>query len=85
MGPAVAAERAATVAFVPQSVEPIEVVTRLTARGFMAGYGNFYAVRLLNALHVDPERGAVRVSLVHYNSAAEVAALIDALDGILSR
>lgn len=72
-------------AFVPQSVEPLEVITRLAARGFMAGYGNFYAVRLLNALHVDPERGAVRLSLVHYNSAAEVAGLIDALDGILSR
>lgn len=72
-------------AFVPQSVEPVEVVTRLAKRGFMSGYGNFYAVRLLNALHVDPERGAVRLSLVHYNSAAEVAGVIDALDGILTR
>jgi selenocysteine lyase/cysteine desulfurase len=85
LGPAVATERAATVSFVPQSVEPVEVVTRLAGRGFMAGYGNFYAVRLLNALHVDPERGAVRVSFVHYNSAAEVAGLIDALDGVLAR
>lgn len=72
-------------AFVPQSVEPVEVVTRLAERGFMAGYGNFYAVRLFNALRVDPERGAVRVSLVHYTSAAEVAGLIDALDGVLAR
>jgi selenocysteine lyase/cysteine desulfurase len=85
LGPAVAAERAATVSFVTHSLEPAELVSALAARGFMAGNGNFYAVRVLEGMKVDPERGAARVSLVHYNSPGEVAALIEALGQILER
>jgi selenocysteine lyase/cysteine desulfurase len=85
LGPAVAAERAATVSFVPYSLEPLQVVSALAARGLMAGNGNFYAVRVLEGMKVDPERGAARVSLVHYNSPDEVAALIEALGQILER
>jgi cysteine desulfurase family protein (TIGR01976 family) len=84
LGPTRAAERAATVAFVPGKVEPGAAVRALAARGFMAGHGNFYALRLLEALGVDPERGALRLSLLHYNTAAEVAALIAALDEVLT-
>lgn len=82
LGPAQAAERAATVAFVTQP-DPGEVVQALARRGFMAGHGNFYAVRVLEGMEVDPARGAVRLSLLHYNSAAEVAGLIEALEQIL--
>jgi cysteine desulfurase family protein (TIGR01976 family) len=84
LGPRRAAERAATVAFVPHEAEPGAVVKALAARGFMAGHGNFYAVRLLEAMGVDAERGALRLSLVHYNTAAEVGALIEALDEVLT-
>jgi cysteine desulfurase family protein (TIGR01976 family) len=84
LGPERAAERAATVAFVPHKVEPGAAVKALADRGFMAGHGNFYAVRLLRAMGVDPDRGALRLSLVHYNTAAEVSALIDALDEVLA-
>lgn len=83
LGPESVSERTATVAFVPNSIAPAEVVQRLAARGFMAGNGNFYAVRLLEAMGVNPTRGAVRISFVHYNSAQEVARLIEALDAIL--
>ena len=83
LGPAIASERAATVSFVTDSLEPAEVVSALAARGFMAGNGNFYAVRVLEGMKVDPERGAARVSLVHYNSPGEVTALIEALGQIL--
>jgi selenocysteine lyase/cysteine desulfurase len=83
LGPTSVSERAATVAFVPDSIEPAEVIRRLAQRGFMAGNGNFYAVRLLQAMGVDPTRGAVRLSFVHYNSAHEIARLIEALDAIL--
>jgi selenocysteine lyase/cysteine desulfurase len=82
LGPVTAAERAATVAFVTAR-DPGEIVSALAASGFMAGNGNFYAVRLLEAMGVNADRGAVRLSLVHYNSAAEVHALITALDAIL--
>jgi len=80
LGPAHAAERAATVAFVPQSIEPRELADRLARRGFMIGYGNFYAVRLLEAMGVDPVRGAARLSFVHYTTGAEIEGLIEAVD-----
>jgi selenocysteine lyase/cysteine desulfurase len=83
LGPTNADDRAATVAFVPDSIEPATVVKQLAQRGFMAGNGNFYAVRLLEALGVEPKRGAVRLSFVHYNSLQEVTRLIEALEAIL--
>lgn len=83
LGPAVPGQRAATVAFVPQAPEPGVVVKALAERGFMAGHGNFYAVRLLEAMNVDATRGAVRLSLLHYNSPAEVAGVSEALEQIL--
>ena len=49
----------------------------------MVGYGNFYAVRLLEAMGVDPARGAVRLSFVHYTTPAEISGLIDVLDSAL--
>jgi selenocysteine lyase/cysteine desulfurase len=83
LGPVVAQQRAATVSFVTADIEPGAVIRELAARGFMAGNGNFYAVRLLEGMQVDPDRGAVRLSLLHYNSAREVAGVIAALDEIL--
>ena len=50
----------------------------------MVGYGNFYAVRLLEAMGVDPERGAVRLSFVHYTTLEEVTGLIRALEAALA-
>ena len=84
LGPADPQQRAATVAFTTP-LDPAEVVQALARRGFMAGNGNFYAVRVLEALNVNPTRGAVRLSLLHYNSAAEVAGVIEALGQILER
>ena len=83
LGPAVAQQRAATVSFVTTAVEPGAVVAALAERGFMAGNGNFYAVRLLEGMQVNPERGALRLSLLHYNTPQEVAGVITALDEIL--
>ena len=34
--------------------------------------GNMYSPRLLTRLAIAPERGAVRASLVHYNSFEEI-------------
>lgn len=85
LGPTAAHERAATVSFVTEAVEPGDVVRELAARGFMAGHGNFYAVRLLEGMKVDPDRGAVRLSLLHYNSPDEVAGVAEALEQILGR
>ncbi len=57
LGPTRAAERAATVAFVPHSIEPRVLAERLALRGYMVGYGNFCAVRSLEAMGVDGARG----------------------------
>ena len=83
LGPQVTEQRAATVSFVSETVEPLEIVRALARRGFMAGNGNFYAVRVLEAMNVNPDRGAIRLSLLHYNSSEEVAGVIEALEQIL--
>jgi selenocysteine lyase/cysteine desulfurase len=38
---------------------------------------------VLEAMNVDPDRGAVRLSLLHYNSMDEVHGVIEALEQIL--
>ncbi len=83
LGPTHAAQRAATVAFLPLSIQPRELAGRLARRGFMIGHGNFYAVSLLEAMNVDPERGVARLSFVHYTTAAELEGLIEALEASL--
>ncbi len=85
LGPSTATQRAATVSFVTEAIEPGEMIRELARRGFMAGNGNFYAVRVLEGMGVNAGRGAVRLSLLHYNSAAEVAGVIEALGQILDR
>ena len=44
--------------------------------------GHMYAPRLMRRLGLDPETGVVRVSLVHYNTAAEIARLAEVLRGL---
>jgi selenocysteine lyase/cysteine desulfurase len=46
-------------------------------------FGHFYSARLIGALGLDEADGVVRVSMVHYNTAAEVDRLIGVLDTLL--
>ncbi|MDE2791256.1 MAG: aminotransferase class V-fold PLP-dependent enzyme [Paracoccaceae bacterium] len=55
----------------------------LAELGIMIGGGDFYGVRCLKALGVDPGFGVLRASFVHYTSAEDVQRLIEALDRIL--
>ena len=55
----------------------------LAAHGIMAGGGHFYAVRLIEALGIDPGHGVLRLSFVHYTHPDEVARAIDAIDAVL--
>ena len=59
------------------------VAAALAGHGIMAGGGHFYAVRLLEALGIDPEHGVLRLSFVHYTHPDEVARAIAALDAVL--
>jgi selenocysteine lyase/cysteine desulfurase len=49
----------------------------------MAGGGDFYAVRPLRAMGIDPAKGVLRLSFTHYTSEEEVARLIRALNKVL--
>ena len=56
----------------------------LQKEGFALRHGHMYAYRLLEALHVpDIDDGVVRISLLHYNTPAEVEGLIRALKAVL--
>lgn len=59
------------------------VAAELAGHGIMAGGGNFYAVRLLEDLGIDPAHGVLRVSFVHYTTEGEVDQLIHALDAVI--
>lgn len=51
----------------------------LRPQGSWRGGGDFYAVRPLAAMNVNPEHGVLRLSFVHYTSDADIAKLIEAL------
>jgi cysteine desulfurase family protein (TIGR01976 family) len=82
--PRVADDRLPVVSFVVEDMDPEELVLELDKQKIGARWGHFYAVRLLDALDLLEYKGVVRLSLVHYNSEAELARLKDVLDPILS-
>ena len=83
IGPGDNVLRAPTIAFVPKNKSPSNVASDLNRYNIMAGAGDFYAVRPLKALGIDPEEGVVRLSFVHYTSEDEVTKLINSLDKVL--
>ena len=62
---------------------PSEVAKDLAELGIMAGAGDFYAVRTLQALGINPERGVLRLSFVHYTTEEEIDQLVAALETVL--
>jgi selenocysteine lyase/cysteine desulfurase len=82
LGPTDASRRAPTVAIdLGQPAEP--VAAQLAEHAIMAGGGDFYAGRALEAMHIRPDHGVLRLSFVHYTTADEVSRLIKALDAVL--
>jgi selenocysteine lyase/cysteine desulfurase len=82
LGPAEAEARAPTIALA--HARPGEDLARdLAAHRIMAGGGDFYARRLVEALGIDAEHGVLRLSFLHYTSPAEIDQLIEALDQVL--
>src|SRR6056297_1423228 len=82
LGPRRAENRAPTVAVELQGAGE-DVAEALAPHGIMAGGGDFYAVRPLQAMGVDPAKGVLRMSFVHYTTRQEVDRLIAALDHVL--
>lgn len=82
LGPREAARRAPTVAVeLDRAAEPVS--EELGRNGIACWAGDFYAVRPLEALGIDLDKGVLRMSAVHYTSADEVTRLIAALDRVL--
>jgi selenocysteine lyase/cysteine desulfurase len=82
LGPKKAELRAPTVAL-ELAGPALAAAEALAPHGINAGGGDFYAVRPLQAMGIDPAKGVLRLSFVHYTTKAEVDQLIRALDHVL--
>jgi cysteine desulfurase family protein (TIGR01976 family) len=69
--------RVPTFAITSAETSAEEACTGLGERGFATWHGNYYAVEIMKRLGLD--EGAVRVGIVHYNTAEEVDGLLSAL------
>jgi len=78
-------ERVPTFAFTLDGHSPREVATALGRRGIAAWDGDYYAYELIRALGLAESGGMVRVGFVHYNTAAEIDRLVEALREIGAR
>ena len=75
--------RAPTVSFTADGHRSTELASQLADFKLGVGVGHFYAYRLIEALGIDTQEGALRTSFVHYTSSDEVDQLIAALDRLL--
>ena len=73
-GPPTMDRRVSTFAFNVDGHTPEAVATHLGERGYAVWHGNYYAVEIMNRLGLPD--GAVRVGIVHYNTAEEVDGLL---------
>jgi cysteine desulfurase family protein (TIGR01976 family) len=69
--------RVPTFAVTHERVAPADAAAQLGERGFAVWHGNYYAVEIMRRLRLPD--GAVRVGIVHYNTAGEVDRLLAAL------
>lgn len=75
--------RVPTVSFVHASKRSSEIVAAIDAFGIGIRFGHFYAERLIADMGLVDRDGVVRVSMVHYNTLAEVDRLLQAFDAVL--
>ena len=61
----------------------IELAKKLNDLNVLVGTGDFYAVRLLEALNIDTVEGVMRISFVHYTSKKDIDKLVKALDSVI--
>lgn len=80
--PARAAERVPTVSFTMEGLTPQEIARRLGEESIFVWDGNFYALAVTERLGLEERGGLLRVGLVHYNTAAEVERLLEAVERV---
>src|SRR6266700_2511566 len=77
------ARRVPTICFNIGGVKPATVTSELADRAIGVRDGNMYSPRLLKRLGVSSDDGAVRASLVHYNTEEEINCFIAALGSLI--
>lgn len=77
--------RIPTISFVFEGRDSEDICKAMDAYRIAIRFGDFHARRLGDHLGLPQYNGAVRVSMVHYNTIAEVDRLTSALDEILGR
>jgi cysteine desulfurase family protein (TIGR01976 family) len=77
-------ERVPTLCFNLPNIAPAKVTEELAKRNISVRDGHMYSPRLMRRLGLSPDTGAVRASLVHYNTSAEVSLFAKALAEIRS-
>jgi selenocysteine lyase/cysteine desulfurase len=70
--PAQVERRVPTFTFNIPGVDPADVAGRMAEAEIGIRDGHMYAPRLMDSLGLAMDKGAVRASLVHYNTLAEV-------------
>ena len=74
--------RVPTFGFNLPKVAPSQVAEKMAESGIGIRDGHMYAPRLMRRLNLNPDSGMVRVSLVHYNTSAEIARFQEILYGM---
>lgn len=74
--------RVPTFCFNLKNISPAEITTRLASKGIAVRDGHMYSPRLIKRLGLSPESGAVRASMVHYNTQEEIQLLLKELEEI---
>lgn len=76
-------QRVSTISFVVDGIDSATIPPQVDPHRIGIRYGDFYAKRLIADLGLIEQNGVVRVSMVHYNTLAEIDRLIDCLEQIL--
>jgi selenocysteine lyase/cysteine desulfurase len=71
--------RVPTICFNLNGVPAARVATLCAENGIGVRDGSMYSPRLLSRIGISPETGAVRASLVHYNTVEEIGKFVDVL------
>jgi cysteine desulfurase family protein (TIGR01976 family) len=79
------AQRVPTFCFNLDDIAPAHVTTAAARAGFAIRDGHLYCPRLMHRLGLPLDSGAVRVSLVHYNTTAEIQAFGNLLGEIAAQ
>ena len=72
-------DRTPTFCFTVEGVPPAKVCENFGRLGYALRHGHLYCPRLIKRMGLSEDAGAIRASLVHYNTADEIDGFLEAL------